>query len=137
MGAKAFYDSPVIGLSYNDIYKLEDRMINQGEAQSFVKKYFHFHDDLLNSLGHFGIIGGLSLLSLWVMLFRFYKKNSELKEKINIHIKYIMFSVFGIFIVSSLTDAYLFGSTSPTLILLFVCSIIYSIKVDKSGLSNL
>ncbi|MBK2110665.1 O-antigen ligase family protein [Francisella tularensis subsp. novicida FSC159] len=126
VGVASFIKSPIIGLSYTDISKLEDRMIKKGEIEPFVKEYFHFHDDLLNSLGHYGVIGGVGIIMFWMMLFRFYPTINHLNE--NNDVKYIMFIVFGIFILSSFTDAYLFGSTRPAMILLFMCSIIYSIK---------
>ncbi|WP_158665949.1 O-antigen ligase family protein [Francisella tularensis] len=129
VGVASFIKSPIIGLSYTDISKLEDRMIKKGEIELFVKEYFHFHGDLLNSLGHYGVIGGVGIIMFWMMLFRFYPTINHLNE--NNDVKYIMFIVFGIFILSSFTDAYLFGSTRPAMILLFMCSIIYSIKFDN------
>jgi O-antigen ligase len=132
VGVKSFIKNPIVGLSYADISKLEDKMIKEGEIKPYVKGYFHFHDDLLNSLGHYGVLGGIGIIVFWVMLFRFYPKTNTMHEKININIKYIMFIVFGTFILSSFTDAYLFGSTRPSMILVFVCSIIYSIKLDTN-----
>ncbi|WP_157671422.1 O-antigen ligase family protein [Francisella halioticida] len=133
VGIRSFIESPITGLSYADISKLENKMIKKGEIEPFVKTYFHFHNDLLNSLGHYGILGGIGIIVFWVMLFKFYPRISCLGEKNNIHIRYIMFIIFGMFILSSFTDAYIFGSTRPTMILLFVCSIIYSIKFDTKN----
>ncbi|MED7788139.1 O-antigen ligase family protein [Francisella sp. 19X1-34] len=132
VGVKSFIQSPIVGLSYADITKLEDKMIKEGEIKPFVKTYFHFHDDLLNSLGHYGILGGIGIIIFWIMLFRFYPRSNYIDEKININVKYIMFIIFGTFILSSFTDAYFFGSTRPAMILVFVCSIVYSMKFDTN-----
>lgn len=132
VGVKAFASSPIVGLSYADVTKLEKQMAKDHEITPDVIHFFHFHNDLLNSLGHYGILGGVSLVIFWIMLFAFCKPSCARKSRLNVDTKNIMIAIFGVYIVSSFTDAYMIGSTSPTLVLLFVCSVIYSLKIGAN-----
>ncbi|MGQ4002338.1 O-antigen ligase family protein [Francisellaceae bacterium CB299] len=135
VGINAFLHNPLIGANPTTINSIENKMIEKNEVTRMVKSFTHFHSDIFNVLGRYGIVGLISLFVFWFMLFRFYKVGLPNNYRYSKHINMILLIVFGEFILASFSDSYISGgSMNPALMLMLINCILYS--VDSKFLKN-